>query len=54
MALPTYIREVLHLRELILKLKSVHNISEPIPKIGCTLFEDNKCVEKLAKVPKKT
>ena len=51
-SLSTVAREVLPLRELILELKPILDIPEADLKIRCTLFEDNKGAEELAKVPK--
>ena len=51
-ALSTAAREVLPLRELILEIKPILNIPEAKLQIRCTLFEDNKGAEELAKVPK--
>ena len=51
-ALSTAAREVLPLRELIIELKSILNIPEAELNIQCTLFEDNRGAEELAKVPK--
>ena len=51
-ALSTAAREVLPLRELIMELKDILNIPEAELVIRCTLFEDNKGAEELAKVPK--
>ena len=51
-ALSTAAREVLPLRELIIELKEIIEIPEADLLIRCTLFEDNKGAEELAKVPK--
>ena len=51
-ALSTAAREVLPLRELIIELKTILDIPQADLKIRCTLFEDNKGAEELAKVPK--
>ena len=51
-SLPTAAREVLPLRELILELKSIFNIPKAELNIKCTIFEDNRGAEELAKVPK--
>ena len=51
-ALSTAAREVLPLRELILEIKQILNIPGAKLQISCTLFEDNKGAEELAKVPK--
>ena len=51
-ALSTAAREVLPLREIILELKLFLKIPEASLNIRCTLFEDNKGAEELAKVPK--
>ena len=45
-------REVLPLRELILEIKDILQIPEAKLLIRCTLFEDDKGAEELAKVPK--
>ena len=51
-ALSTAAREVLPLRELILEIKDILKIPEADLLIRCTLFEDNKGAEELAKVSK--
>ena len=43
---------MLPLRELIIELKTILDIPEADLKIRCTLFEDNKGADELAKVPK--
>ena len=50
--LSTAAREVLPLREKILEIKPILEIPDSILQIRCTLFEDNKGAEELAKVPK--
>ena len=52
MALSLAAREVLPLRELVVELKDILQIPQAKLKIRCTLFEDNKGAEELAKVPK--
>eukprot|EP00957_Ditylum_brightwellii_P190719 14519394-Ditylum_brightwellii.AAC.1 len=51
-ALSTAAREVLPMRTLISEISPVMNITVSKPDIKCTVFEDNKGVEKLAKVHK--
>ena len=52
MTLSLAAREVLPLRELVVELKDILQIPQAKLKIRCTLFEDNKGAEELAKVPK--
>ena len=51
-ALSTAAREVLPIRKLISEIAPVMKITDVQPNIICTIFEDNKGVEELAKVPK--
>lgn len=52
MALSTAAREALPLRELMLEITSFFKIPEITPTFRCTIFEDNKGAEQLAKCPK--
>ena len=52
MVLSLSTREFLPLREIVQELKDIFKIPEAQLKIRCTLFEDNKGAEELAKVPK--
>ena len=51
-ALLTAAREVLFLRRLILEIKLILEIPEAKLQISCTLFEDNKDTEEVAKILK--
>eukprot|EP00957_Ditylum_brightwellii_P155799 11860966-Ditylum_brightwellii.AAC.1 len=51
-ALSTAAREVLQMRTLISEIVPVMNIAVAEPDIKCTIFEDNKEAEELAKVKK--